>query len=370
MSAAPTTIKVGDPKAVKRWSADLFVQTSKRSYWDRKFVGASDNHVIQRLNELESEAGDTITYDLALLLTGEPVYGDNIAEGKERSLKFATDEIKIDQMFYPVNAGGVMTRKRTLHNLRTVARNQMARYWARFNDEMMFIYMSGSRGINEGFATPITWAGHAGNPIQAPDTDHVIYGGTATAKANLTAAHKMSRSLIQRSATKAKMMREVNPDVSEIVPVDIDGGDHFVCLMTPFQEHDLKEESGTGGWLDLQKAAAAAEGRKNAIFKGTLGMIDDVVLHSHKSVIRFNDYGAGSDVVAARALFMGAQAGVIAYGSEGGGAGRMDWREKKGDYDRQLNLGSGTICGVKKARFGGKDFGIFAIDTAAADPNG
>lgn len=368
MSAAPTTIAVGDPKAVKRWSASLFLETSKKSYWDRKFIGATDNHVIQRLTELEQAAGDTITYDLALLLTGEPIYGDNLAEGRERALKFATDEIRIDQLFYSVNAGGVMTRKRTLHNLRTTARNQLSRYWARFNDEMIFIYLSGSRGINQGFSTPVTWTGHAGNPIQAPDTDHIIYGGDATGKADLATDDKMTRSLIERASTKAKMMREVNPDVSEIVPVEINGEDHYVCLMSPFQEHDLRLEQGTSGWLDITKAVSAAEGRASPLFRGGLGMIDNVVLHSHKSVIRFGDYGAGS-VKASRALFMGRQAAVIAYGAEKSGDGRMQWVEKKGDYNRQLNIGSGGVWGIKKARFAGKDFGIFAIDTAAADPN-
>ncbi|WP_276200268.1 N4-gp56 family major capsid protein [Chelatococcus sp. XZ-Ab1] len=362
-----TTIAVGDPKAVKRWSASLFVESSKKSYWDRKFVGESDNHCIQRLTELENEAGDTISFDLALLLTGEPVYGDARAEGKERNLKFATDTISIDQMFYPVNAGGVMTRKRTVHKLRPIARNRMSDYWARFVDEMYFIYLSGSRGINEGFNTPVTWAGIAGNPITAPDDGHLMFAGTAASKAAITANDTMSRNLIERAKTKAEMMREVNPTVSEIVPLEINGEAHYVCLMNPFQEHDLRTDTGSGGWLDIQKAAAASEGRNNPIFKGSLGMINNVVLHSHKSAIRFGDYGASSNLPAGRALFLGRQAGVVAYGSTSGM--RFDWKEQLTDYKRILSIGSGTICGVKKTRFQGQDFGLFSIDTYCKDPN-
>ncbi|MFM9577988.1 N4-gp56 family major capsid protein, partial [Streptomyces turgidiscabies] len=83
------------------------------------------------------------------------------------------------------------------------------------------------------------------------------------------------------------------------------GEKHYVLLMSPDQETDLRLEVGEKGWLDVQKAAAGAEGKNNPIFKGGLGMINNVVLHSHESVIRFNDYGAGSNVSAARALFMG-----------------------------------------------------------------
>jgi hypothetical protein len=58
-------------------------------------------------------------------------------------------------------------------------------------------------------------------------------------------------------------------------------------------------------WLDIQKAAAAAEGRNNPLFKGSEGMYHDVILHKHRGVIRFNDYGAGGNVNACRNLSSG-----------------------------------------------------------------
>ena len=63
------------------------------------------------------------------------------------------------------------------------------------------------------------------------------------------------------------------------MPVSINGEDHYVCVMSPFQEYDLRVDTGTNGWMEIQKAAAAAEGRNNPIFKGGLGMISNVVLH-------------------------------------------------------------------------------------------
>ena len=98
----------------------------------------------------------------------------------------------------------------------------------------------------------------------------------------------------------------------------MDGEKHYVLLMSPFQEFDLRDETGEKGWLEVQKAAASAEGKNNPIFKGGLGMINNIVLHSHESAIRFSDYGAGANVAAARALFLGRQAAVIAYGTAGG----------------------------------------------------
>ncbi|HRO00344.1 MAG TPA: N4-gp56 family major capsid protein [Nitrobacter sp.] len=362
-----TTVPFGDAKAVKRWSASLFYETLKKSYFERKFISTSDNAVIQRLTDLESGPGDTVDYDLSVQLRGRPTYGDERVEGKEESLKFYSDQVVIDQLRHSVSAGGRMTRKRTSHNLRKTGRDRLSDYWAKFFDEMFFIYLSGARGINEDFIESEDWTGHAGNSIQAPDSQHIVYGGDAVSKATIVAADVMTRSVIERAAVKARMMRALDPTAANMLPVQVGGEGHYVTVMSPFQEHDLRVSSDTGGWLEIQKAAAAAEGRSNPIFKGGLGMINNVVLHSHESVIRFNDYGTGSDVDAGRALFMGRQAGVIAYGTKGGL--RMDWKEELKDYGNEPTVASGTIVGVKKTRFNSKDFGILALDTAAADPN-
>jgi N4-gp56 family major capsid protein len=364
--AGPTNIPVGDPKAVKRWSGTLFLDILRKAYWDRKFISTSDNAVIQRLTDLESGAGDTMSYDVSIQLRGKPTYGDDRVQGKAENLRFFTDEVKIDQMRKTVSSGGKMTRKRTLHNLRKIARDRLSDYWAKYMDEINFIYLSGARGINEDYFEELTWAGHAGNPIQAPDVTHQIYGGDATSKTSLDADDKMSRGLVEVAAVKARMMRATDPTTSNMMPVMVDGEAHFVLLMSPFQEHDLRLESGANGWLEIQKAAATAEGRKSPIFKGGLGMINNTVLHSHESVIRFSDYGSGGNVAAARALFLGRQAGVVAYGSTGGT--RASWSEESKDHGNELEVCAGFIIGVKKTRFNSKDFGVLAVDTAAKEP--
>lgn len=364
--AGPTTIAFGDPKAQKKWSGKLFIDTNKKSYFGRKFISESEMAVIQRLTDLESAAGDTIDFDLSVQLRNKPTTGDNRVEGKEENLRFYSDEVYIDQMRHAVSAGGRMSRKRTVHNMRRIARDRLSDYWSKYVDEMTFIYLSGARGINEDFTEEETWAGHAGNPIEAPDAGHVLYGGDATGKADLAAADVMTRGVIERACTRARMMRAKDPTTANMLPVMINGEGHYVVLMAPFQEHDLRNND-QGGWLEIQKAAASAEGRNNPIFKGGLGMINNAVLHSHESAIRFSDYGAGGDVEAARALFMGRQAGVVAYGSSNGL--RFAWEEETKDYGNEPTVASGVIMGIKKTRFNDKDFGIQSIDTAAADPN-
>lgn len=362
-----TVIPFGDAKAVRKWSGTLFLETMKKSWWDQRFVGEGENNIIQRKTELESDAGDRIQFDLSVQLRGRPVRGDNRAKGTEENLKFYSDEVAIDQIRKTVSAGGKMTRKRSVHDLRRVAKDRLSDYWSQYIDEMYFMYMSGARGINEDFIESTEYSGHASNAFNGPDAQHVIYGGDAQSKATLDATDTMSRLVVERAVVKAKMMRAKDPQTANMMPVTVDGERRYVLLMTPFQEFDLRNEVGERGWLEVQKAAAGAEGRNNPIFKGNSGMINNVVLQSHESIVRFNDYGAGSNVYAARALFLGRQAGVVAFGTAGGL--RFTWKEEVDDYDNEPAVCAGTIIGVKKTRFNGRDFGCMAIDTAAKDPN-
>jgi len=151
----------------------------------------------------------------------------------------------------------------------------------------------------------------------------------------------------------------------------IDGEEHFVLIIHPWQLFDLRTATGSADWLEIQKSAASAEGRNNPIFKGGAGMYNSVVLQEHKGVVRFNDYGAGANVAAARSLLLGAQAAVVAFGSPGTGL-RFDWYEETRDNGNQVVISTSSIFGLKKARYTidgtARDFGIIALDTAAADP--
>lgn len=375
---ARTIVGVNDAKAVKRYAGLLAYDESQKSYFGQRFVGrgAEAEVPIQLLSELESDAGEQITYDLLAELKMAPVEGDDILEGKEEAQRFYTDTIYIDQARCGVNTGGRMTRKRTLHNLREKARRQQSSWWARLKDELRFIYLSGARGVNTNFILPTGYTGRANNALVAPDTNHILYGGNSTAKINMTneaagvaGSDTFDLRLVDRAKTKADSQGGGATDIPVLQSCKIDGEEVFVCVMHTFQEDDLRSNTGTGQWLDIQKAIATSEGRKSPMVKGSLGMYRGCILHSHRNVIRFNDYGAGGTYEAARALFMGSQALVEAYGSPGTGL-RFDWHEEVRDNGNQVVISSNCTWGTKKVSFttpiGAQDFGVFALDTYAA----
>lgn len=363
-----TVVGLNDAKAVKLWSSNLVVAISRESYWQRKYMGAGEDTPmpVMMLTDLEREAGEQVSYDLSMQIGGETIEGDAKAEGSGEQLRFASDKVYINQARKAVSCGGRMTRKRTVHDLRKIGRNRLKEYFARWFDEQFFMYGSGGRGVNPDYNTPIGYTGRANNGFQAPDLGHIVYGD-GSSKATLTNAGKMTRTVIERANTRVATIGGGATDIAEIQPIRIAGGEYNVCVMHPWQFHDLKTSTDVGGWLDVQKAAAASEGRNNPIFQGGEGMIGGTVLHKHKAVVRYNDYGVGLNLNAARALFLGRQAMVCAYGSPGGGL-RMSWSEKELDHGNDIEICAGAIVGIKKNQFNAVDFGMLSIDTYVADP--
>ncbi|MDO8415493.1 MAG: N4-gp56 family major capsid protein [Agitococcus sp.] len=361
-----TTIAFGDPKAQKRWSDVLSHDVNTESYFE-KFTGKGMNNIIQRKTDLEAGAADRVSFDLSVRLRQAPTYGDNRVEGKEEQLRFFSDEVNIDQVRHAVSCGGQMTQQRTAHDLREVAREKLTGYFAQILDEYIFMYLSGARGVNEDFIESTAFAGFANNSLQAPDSDHILYGVVGGSKATLTSSDKMTSAVVERTVNKARMMQARNPQSANMVPVSNGASKQYVMVMSEDQAYDMRN-ADTNGWAKYQAAAAAAEGRNNPIFRGGLGLINDTVLHSHRNAVRFSDYGASSNLPAARALFMGRQAAVIAYGSNKTGM-KYNWKEETADFGNEPKVASGFIAGIKKTRFNGKDFGVVSVDTYAKDPN-
>ena len=371
---ARTVVGLNDPKAVRKYSAMLAVDIGRTSYFGKKFMSSGERAQtpIQNITDLERGAGDNVTYDLSLQLKMKPIQGDSNLRGNEENMRFASDNLFIDQLRGGVNTGGKMTQKRTLINLRETARARQSEWWSRLMDESFFIYLSGARGANEDYIEDTNFTGYAGNAFSAPDSMHLLYGGSATSKATLEATDKFSLALIDKAVSRASTMGGGTAGIPAMQPVTIDGEEHYVLVIHPWQTYDLRTNAGTGGWLDIQKAAAAAEGRNNPMFKGGLGMYNNVIIHEHRGVIRFNDFGAGSNVNAARALFMGRQAAVVAYGKSGVDVdNRYDWTEELEDRGNQVVITTACMIGIKKTNFVvdgvARDFGVIALDTAAKD---
>ena len=366
-----TIVGLGDPKAVKRFSVGLAVDTARKGQWTRKWMGEGDKATkpIWKFNDLEQARGDQLSFDISMQINSRPIEGDDEARGKGEKLVFYTALVYIDQMRNVVSRGGEMTQKRTIHDLRKIARARASDWWGRTFDQIIFAYLSGSRGVNTDWTLDSTWSGRANNSLVSPDSSHIVYGGVATQKSDMTATDTMSTLPIDKAVAYAKMMGGGGPvysEVPQIQPIDLDGEEVFLCVMSPYQAFNLRRNTNSMDWADIQKAIAMHSGKDNEFMKGGLGMWNRVCLQEHANVVTFSDYGTGA-IAAARALFCGIQAGVIVQGRPGAEM-TFKWVEELHDGENQLDIYTSCIWGFVKTTFNSNDFGVMAIDTAATKP--
>ena len=359
---AMTEFALGANLAVQRWSQSLAIEAAKASYFS-KFIGTSTTSLIRLKNDLHKGAGEKVTVGLRMRLSDFGIDGDNTIEGDangEEALSFYDDSLFIDQLRKSTKSKGKMTEQRVPYNLRKEGRDALATWWGEEVDEQIMIYLAGDRGIDAGFHYPDTFTVRANNTVTAPDVAHIIYCGNATGSADMDAADTVNLNVVERLVAKAETLDPM------IQPFSINGVKKYVLLMHTFQAFGLRTGVTENDWLAIHKATD--RGDKAKMYIDSMGEYADVILHKHRNVIRFDDYGAGGAVPAARALFLGAQAGIIAYG-QNSGPGRYSWNEEKDDRGNALAITAGTIFGVKKARFNAKDFGVVAVDGYCKDPN-
>jgi len=359
---ASTEFALAATLAVQRWSTSLAIEAEKLQYF-RKFMGKGDSAVIKVKTELSKKAGEKITVALRMKMSGDGIEGDNVIEGTsaEEALTFYNDALFIDQRRKGTKSKGKMTQQRVPYNLRLQGRNALAVWWAEDYDAQIIIYLSGARGMDTTLHVPRTFTGRANNTLQAPNAANVIYGGDATGLADIAATDKMKLSIVERLVAKLETQDPM------IQPIRYQGEDKRILLMHPWQAYDLRTSISQGDWLEIHKAT---DGAKSIIYQNALGEYGGMILHKHRNVIRFDTTygGCAAGITAARALCLGAQAGMIAWGGDGR-PGRYDWNEETDDRGNALAITAGTIYGVKKSRYNSKDFGIIAADTYAADPS-
>ncbi len=359
---ASTEFALSANLAVQRWASSLAYEAEKLQYF-RKFMGTGKDSLIQIMTDLNKKAGEKITFGLRMKMDDDGVEGDNVIEGSsaEEALTFYSDSLFIDQRRKGTKTKGRMTEQRVPYNLRKEGRDALAVWWAEDYDEQIMMYLAGHRGAASDFHTARGYTGRANNTMQTPDSDHVVYGGDASGLSDIAATDKMKLSVVERLVAKVETLDPM------VQPIRYQGENKHILLMHTWQAYDLRTSISQGDWLEIHKAT---DNSKSVIYQNALGEYAGVILHKHRNVIRFSATygGCASGITAARALCLGAQAGVIAWGGDGK-PGRYTWNEETDDRGNALVVTAGSIYGVKKSRYNSKDFGVIAADTYCADPS-
>lgn len=350
---AVTSYGVNNPLAVKLWAKKLFVEALKETFLYR-FTGSDSGSIIQIKPETNKGAGDRITQGLRMQLTGDGVQGDGTLEGNEEALTTYTDNIFIDQLRHAVRSAGKMSEQRVPFSVRAEAKDGLKDWWADRIDTWGFNQLCGY--------TAQTDTRFTGNQAAiAPDATHQMWVGGVANDQLLTSANVFNLNYIDRCVERALTLSPM------IRPVMVNGEKKYVMFLHPYQVYDLRTTTSDGQWLDIQKAAmTGGQITKNPIYTGALGEYNGVILHQATRVTQ----GVNSSTNAAittvrRAVFCGAQAGLMGYGQDSSD-GEMSWVEELFDYGNQLGVSAGMIAGLKKTRFNSLDFSTIVVSSYGA----
>ena len=356
---AETAIGRLDAKAVKHYSLALSGQTFQTSFFGKNFMSEDGNKPIHRIMKLQNEAGDTVTVDLFNNLTGYGIKGDNELKGNEEALTSATQQFWIDQLRHGVSLGGNMTRQRTKHNLRDIAREKLTIWWSRMFDEALMVYLTGTRGDETGdwLMSPSTvTAGttklYGNNTVTAFASDYVMYADTTNSTdsdVGTTSAEYMSLSFLERVAYNLKTMS------NKPRPIMMDGKEKYVLILHPAAAYQLRSSTSSGEWRDILKNTD--EGTKK-IYSGALGEYGPFLLYEHAKV----PVVSGGNSGVCYNLLMGAQAGFLAHGNAGNGL-HFDWHEEVDDRGAKPVIDTAAVFGVQRSIYDSKDFATMLLKT-------
>lgn len=357
-----TTFTPASNLAIKVWSRKAFNDAVKATMYGM-FTGTSDRAVVQVKNELKSE-GDRVRFGLRALPSGDGVQDDETLEGNEEGLEFKDFEIYLGEKRHAIKVDLNLSAQRSMFNVRQEAKDALQEWLEEYLDTTFFEYLTGL-SAQAGRPSKYHKSGVlGGNALLAPSANRIVYGGTGvTAKNALTATDVMTLTVLDKVAERLKL---ASPTMRK---AQFQGKKCWVVVLHPYQVNDLRSNTNQLQWADIVKAGMMGGG-DNAFEHEVLGMYRDMLLVESTRVPTGTDAGAGGNVRWARALVIGAQAAVVAHGKDTDADGKMKLVERTFDYGKRYGIGVTLIWGMGKTRFNGQDdFGVFAVDTAAAPHN-
>jgi N4-gp56 family major capsid protein len=357
---ATYAIGVNSNEAVKLWSRKLAHEAFKTTYFQR-FVGDTSDSLVQELKDAQKGPGDRIRVILRVLLTGDGVVGDQPMEGNEEALTTYTFDFLINQLRHAVRSQGKMSEQRIPFSVREEAMNGLRDWWAERYDLCFFNQICGN--------TAETRLNYIGNNATVAPTRQMWVGAVANDQ-SLGSTNTMTLQTLDfayEKVTATPISAGLPGGIPMLRPIMVDGEPYYVVFLHPYQVTDLRTNTNTGQWLDIQKAAmTGGVVEKNPIFTGALGVYNNMVLHkAFRCTLGVNSATNAAVASTRRAVLCGAQAVTLGFG-QGHSRNQMEWNEELFDYGNQLGVEGGAIFGLNKTTFNSVDFGCMVISSWAA----
>lgn len=356
-----TSFGVNDALAVKLWAKALAVQ-ERDTLEIAPLMGESADSIIHIKRETSKGAGDQVTFGLRARLTGDGKTENETAEGNGEALSTYSDSVVVNELGHVVGVKSENTidAQRVPFDLRQEAKDALADWWM---ERLSVSFFNQVCGYTVQSNTKYTGL----NAVRAHTANRKVFSGTASADESLTSSDTFTLDLIDQAVEMATVGSQ------KIRPLMIGGQKKYVVYLHPYQVTSLRTNYSTGQWGDIQKAALmGSASSKSPIYTNALGEYNNCILRTSQDVTQGVNSSSGAAVTTVRrAVLLGAQAAVVAFGQKQSGPNRYRWNEELLDHKRKLEVSAWSIFGMRKSQFttgaaaAAMDFGSLTISTYA-----
>lgn len=324
------------------WDANFFKEYVRDNRFKR-YMGTTENSVIQLREDLTKKAGDGITIPLITKLSGAGVTGNSLLEGNEEALGNYGHKIEVATRRHAV-AVTDNDQQFTGIPLRDAAKS-MLKLWAMEKLRTDLITALGSKSG--------TAYGSASEAVKdawlVANSDRVMFGdgsvgGFTDHSADLalvTASMKLTKEVVSKAKAKAEVATPI------IRPVVVgEDSENYILFCSSGAFRDLKTDLAT----NLQNAQE--RGDSNPLWRDGDLMWDGVVIRKIQEIGAIGTVGASSARIEPYYL-CGAQAMGVAW------AQRTKSTTDTRDYGFVKGVGIHEMIGVEKLIYNGQDHAVF-----------
>lgn len=372
------------------------------------------------VRDLSQGAGDKVTVEAVDVLSGEPIMGDQVREGKGESIALSSMEMRIDNASKVVYPGGKMTQKRTVHRLRPIAMAQLMGYFPRLLWNRTQVHIAGARGSQKDRSWHLAlqsapqFAAQMINTVKAPtynrhlviDNGAIVQGGQQLGSIDSTDGWKLGI-IDQLSEYLDSINFKVQPVKIPGDPAAEDDPIKGILFLDPQAWNQLLTDTSSTHnirtWqTNAGERAKLSGANMHPLFRGEMYMWNNILLRKMESSIYFNPGDSTNIVTAAnrytgaatgtptetaqvvnasltagyrvtRSLFLGSQAFAVALGANESTGIQAAFKERTYDYGSKYEAMGEWMGGEAKLRFAftdengnleATDHGVIVIDAA------